>query len=381
MVQLPFPNSPTGTTGIRKAFATEIRKAFRNKLKTIYKQLQNNAKQEGVRFKEAQVKPSDIELSEKLMENLRYELSPIVMRYIQQSWLHGNKYAAKTMKRGEFVPFDRRVLLSLQQNTYKYLFNFVESKQKDLMKILREGIQEGMRAKDVADTIKQSFKTTSWKSEQIARTEVVRTHGQSTKTAIKSAGVTKEYRWLTSKKENVCKVCAPLHGRIFQVDDPNAPMPVEDTHPNCFIDKQIPILTIEGYKQIGDIKIGDLVLTKEGKFRKVTELYFDKYYKGDVITLEWGTSNIITVTPEHPVMTRHGYKKAEDLALEDEIMVKNNDDEFEFTYIKLKNIIKKPLKRNTRLYNFEVDEFNNYIAKGIVFHNCNCGVVPYVRTN
>jgi hypothetical protein len=57
----------------------------------------------------------------------------------------------------------------------------------------------------------------------------------------------------------------------------------------------------------------------------------------------------------------------------------NHDEKFEFMFISPTKVEKFILKRKHRLYNFEVDEFNNYIAKGIVMHNCNCGIIPYVE--
>ncbi|MCK5176446.1 MAG: DUF559 domain-containing protein, partial [Candidatus Aenigmarchaeota archaeon] len=114
----------------------------------------------------------------------------------------------------------------------------------------------------------------------------------------------------------------------YNVNDPRAPMPVISTHPLCFIDWQVPVFTVEGYKPIGKIKVGDLVLTKEGKFRKVTKLFFGEKYKGEVISIYYSQNNngkydnFITVTPEHPIMTKDGYKKASTLTEEDELMVR-----------------------------------------------------------
>jgi len=45
------------------------------------------------------------------------------------------------------------------------------------------------------------------------------------------------------------------------------------SHPECFTNPMTPIYTSEGWKAIGKIKEGDLVLTHEGRFRKTAKIY------------------------------------------------------------------------------------------------------------
>lgn len=580
---MTFPKSPTGTTGLQKQFAIEIRKQFSQGCHEIIQHIDAHPAilKESIAIKCA-LDPQTLAVIAGIMERIKFDLSPIATAFIGKAWWTANQNSAKTMGLGEWVPFDKRVVKSVQNRTYSYMQKDVLKKQDELKKVLEQGISQGDTIENIKNEVQQSFKTTSWKAETIARSNVIETYADSTKMAISNGGVTDEYQWKTSLKENVCIICRPLHNKVFKINDPRAPMPVKDTHPNCFIDRQIPILTIEGYKQIGDIKVGDLVLTKEGKYRKVTKLYFDKFYKKEVVSLYWkkygALSNFLTVTPGHPIMTDTGYKKASNITIEDNIVVlakrckncnklipdfysstnycskhcadsftakqqweekrelmlnaikdnggwnkgltketdlrvknngesikkswtkewkkkhgkmmsirmkqgqaanmckcnrnpskpqvalynqvknkfpdallnepfelyndkhivmdiaipslkicveydgsywhqdkekdlqrdletkkkgwdtirinednfnnweeilqnliNNHDEKFEFMTIKLEKIEKWELKRNQRLYNFEVDEFHNYIAKGIVFKNCNCGIVPYVR--
>src|SRR5271157_4870756 len=72
----------------------------------------------------------------------------------------------------------------------------------------------------------------------------------------------------------------------------------------CFIDSMFPILTVDGYKPIKDIQIGDLVFTHNKNWKKVTEIHRRKYtgkvykikIKGLPITLE--------LTSDHPMMMK-----------------------------------------------------------------------------
>jgi len=231
---LDFPNSPTGTTGLQKAFAIAIRKKFRDRLRQIYEHLNSNKESltESIVLKEA-ITPTTMGVIEGLLEELKIDLSPIVRTYIGATWWKGNKTMASLMGIGEWVPFDQRVVKIVQDSSYSYLYNFVGEKQTELRELLRTGISQGDSIATVANHIKQSFKITSWKSELIARSETIRIYGASSRMAIDNGGVTREYTWFTSKKENVCPVCRPLHGRVFSLDDPNSPMPVTDTHPQC----------------------------------------------------------------------------------------------------------------------------------------------------
>lgn len=63
---------------------------------------------------------------------------------------------------------------------------------------------------------------------------------------------------------------SPIEGTRIAVDGP------PPYHWQCFIDGKTPIYTSEGWKAISKIKVGDLVLTHKGRFRKVTELLFSE---------------------------------------------------------------------------------------------------------
>lgn len=99
------------------------------------------------------------------------------------------------------------------------------------------------------------------------------------------------------------------------------------------------IITDKGLKQISDIKIGDLVYTHKGRYRKVTHL-FKKEHNGFVYKIYSRGCNIPTITTEeHPFYTskqkiewkgRHliikkhypekYWKKAKDLSLKDSLV-------------------------------------------------------------
>lgn len=95
----------------------------------------------------------------------------------------------------------------------------------------------------------------------------------------------------------------------------------------CFISPRVLIYTAEGYKPIKDIRVGDLVLTHQGQFRRVTYVRpHDILPAGGAVvefTVQAQSGNRrrvkITVTPEHPFLVNGQWKRAADLQAGDMI--------------------------------------------------------------
>jgi uracil-DNA glycosylase family 4 len=86
----------------------------------------------------------------------------------------------------------------------------------------------------------------------------------------------------------------------------------------CFISPRVLIYTAEGYRPIKDIRVGDLVLTHRGHFRKVVFVRpHEKLPKGSrvirfIVRGTTGTARplAMTVTPEHPFHVGGSWKPA-----------------------------------------------------------------------
>jgi len=71
-----------------------------------------------------------------------------------------------------------------------------------------------------------------------------------------------------------------------------------NAHAYCFI-PSTRIITSEGFKDIFNIKVGEMVLTHKNRFREVTKV-ISHTHKGKIINLKTGYSNIpLIVTPNH----------------------------------------------------------------------------------
>ncbi|TET41493.1 MAG: DUF559 domain-containing protein [Dehalococcoidia bacterium] len=129
-------------------------------------------------------------------------------------------------------------------------------------------------------------------------------------------------QWHTAMDRQVCPLCNSMQGGIIPVDSPEWGRVTPPVHLGCFLSNRTPIYTLDGWKKIGIIKVGDYVLTHKGRFRRVTRLFRSRSYRGRVVMITMkGSSRKFVVTPEHPFLTETGWKKAIDLKTFDKIMI------------------------------------------------------------
>lgn len=111
-------------------------------------------------------------------------------------------------------------------------------------------------------------------------------------------------------------------------------------------------------KLIKDVKVGDYIASYDGKSlrRQVVQNVFDN---GLAVEYELMTSNgcVLKATLDHKVMTMHGWVELGDLKLTDEIPYAG--------YVQ--HVI--PCGRG-HVYDLEVSNTHNYVANGIIVHNC-----------
>lgn len=80
----------------------------------------------------------------------------------------------------------------------------------------------------------------------------------------------------------------------------------------CITDSKTPILTSKGYVKIKDIKIGNLVLTHKGKFKRVLEVFNEKCEDEYIYRIKTKKGKV-SVTGNHPILTNNGWKRADEL--------------------------------------------------------------------
>ena len=140
------------------------------------------------------------------------------------------------------------------------------------------------------------------RAQTMARTEMIRAHHQATIQEYENwgiEGVNVKAEWSTAGDDRVCELCAPLEGRVWPLAEARSLIP---RHPNCFIDTQTPIYTSTGWKSIGKVEIGDLVLTHKNRFRKVYALPRTPKQKPEVTKFKFKGDLQLSMTSNHQVL-------------------------------------------------------------------------------
>jgi very-short-patch-repair endonuclease len=81
----------------------------------------------------------------------------------------------------------------------------------------------------------------------------------------------------------------------------------------CLVSPYAKIFTSKGYKFIKDIKVEELVLTHEGKMKRVLKTWKVKNDDEFVYRIKAFRGNWVTITENHPILTTNGWKQAKDL--------------------------------------------------------------------
>jgi UDPglucose 6-dehydrogenase len=131
------------------------------------------------------------------------------------------------------------------------------------------------------------------------------------------------------------------------------------------------VQTDKGLKQIGNIQVGDKVLTHKGRYRTVTKTY-ERQYNGDMFKFKTNNTNAVSLTPGHPVFVqRELFVPVEELYeqyLSFLVLLPKCINE---TEIKYSTVTQMTINQYEGLvYNLEVAEDESYALESCVVHNC-----------
>lgn len=127
------------------------------------------------------------------------------------------------------------------------------------------------------------------------------------------------------------------------------------------IEENQKVSTLNGLKAIKDVSVGDLVYTTSG-LEKVNKV-FNNGIK-DVYELKTRHGSVVC-TKDHKVLTENGWKKYQNIKLGEYVWQFRENDEFY-----LSQVISKSYVGARRVYDLEINNTHNFVAGGIVVHNC-----------
>lgn len=197
----------------------------------------------------------------------------------------------ETVAASPFAGPSREAIRGAAATTSAYIRAEVESFRDRLAQIVTSGVSRGQGFRAIEKDVRTALQGASdpqgltqrmglyQRAELIARSELSNAYVNAQRTAAERNGY-QYVRWIATKDERTCPVCASRHGKIYQLGEVVAP-----AHPRCVI---------------GDTPVSPGPMA--AAFRAV--------YSGDVVTIGLGDGSRTTVTAEHPMLTRDGIKPA-----------------------------------------------------------------------
>jgi HK97 family phage portal protein len=196
-----------------------------------------------------------------------------------------------------------------------------------LEKALNAGLQKGESipelTKRVQDVFKGTIREKGFAARRIARTETIRISNFSRETQYNlNRHLISGKQWIAQLDSTTDEICVELHGEIVPLTESFSLGISAPPDPHCFTTPQTPIFTSKGWKNIGDIREGELVLTHKGRFRKVLKQFIHKRKPDtDVVRItlaqpfyRHSLKKYPPITTKHPVLLADGrWVEAQDI--------------------------------------------------------------------
>jgi SPP1 gp7 family putative phage head morphogenesis protein len=192
---------------------------------------------------------------------------------------------------GTFVGASRAAVEAAASTASAYIRGEVESFRDNIARIVTDGIGRGKGPRVLEGEIRTALQGArdpqglnnrmglEQRAELIARSELANAYVGAQKAAAARNGFGYA-RWIATKDERTCAVCASRHGRIYRLDEM-----VGTQHPRCVL---------------GDVFVSPGPIAA----------CFRSFYCGDVVTISLKDGSVFTVTAQHPVLTTRGVKPA-----------------------------------------------------------------------
>lgn len=114
----------------------------------------------------------------------------------------------------------RAVQAYLKKRTYQFSFEMTQETNTLIGKALKLGVANGESIPDIRKRVERVFKDMEkYRSERIARSEVVRASNFATMEAYEQSGVVEKMEWLVTSDDRLCPLCEPLDGKSVKLGD------------------------------------------------------------------------------------------------------------------------------------------------------------------
>jgi SPP1 gp7 family putative phage head morphogenesis protein len=208
-----------------------------------------------------------------------------------------------------------------EQDTYNYIGDWEYSITKKAKQAMSAAMKDGTPLNSVIDIItKEGLADSEASIERYARTKTTELLNRARKDYFDKSGVVSGYQYSAIIDDRVSEICSSLHGKIFSNKAGEVPTP--PLHFNAILENSL-IETNYGNKKINQIEVNDLVLTHTGLFKKVTEV-MNKFEDKEYFEITLQNGKIINITAEHPILTKRGWVRVDQLSILDDIICRED---------------------------------------------------------
>lgn len=162
---------------------------------------------------------------------------------------------------------------------------FAREYREKIVGALASGRFDSQHPTEVARMLREQFDGGDYNWERLARSEVAAAQVVGKRDLMREQGV-EQYDYVTAGDAKVSAIClAHEAGSPYSIGDASAPLPMIDSHPNCF-----PAGTL--------VRCPPLVGSTQ------------RWYEGEFVQIVTALGNDLTVTPNHPILTPKGWVAA-----------------------------------------------------------------------
>jgi SPP1 gp7 family putative phage head morphogenesis protein len=154
---------------------------------------------------------------------------------------------------------------------------------------LAYGVATGQSPRVIARDVATKTGIAKARSLTIARTEMLRPYRQVTHERFRESQVVKSWTWLARLDGRCCPACTAMNGTVHPLSEEL------HSHPNCF--------------PAGTVVSGPVARASSAR-----------WYEGEIVQLRTRDGCELTVTPNHPVLTRRGWIAADLLSEGDHVV-------------------------------------------------------------
>lgn len=223
---IDYPEDPTGLSPLVQQTALGIRKHYKKKLDEV----QKISGKKSLEYLQEDLGTKDIRELTILLKLGGEDIQKDFNKSIKHAFQKGIQDGGKQIGLIGGVPYRAATYNNIQKNSWRYVKKNINLGTSKVEAVLYKGLMGELVGKALEKAIAETYRFIAWKSEQLAITETRRAYARGIEYTMDHSPY-KKYEWITSRRENVCPVCRPLHGKEFLITNLTAPRAPK--HPNC----------------------------------------------------------------------------------------------------------------------------------------------------